>query len=203
MMRIQFGHLMSSASFVSKPRRPLLLIALLIAVAVAWSQSPGSVEAHAALVRSDPPINARLSDSPSVVTAFFSESLDSQLSSITVVRGEGKRVDAGDTTFGPDPAQMSVAVEKLEPAFYAVQWQTLSSLDGHILKGSYPFTVLNADGTDPAGPRPSAEATGFSLSSVKKQDVLTKWINLLGAVLLVGGLGFALAVAGPASRSLS
>jgi methionine-rich copper-binding protein CopC len=97
--------------------------------AVPWSQAPGNAEAHAALVRSDPSVNARLSDPPITVTAFYSESLDSQLSSMHVLDGEGKRVDSGQVMFGPDPTQMSVAVEKLEPAFYAVQWETLSSVD--------------------------------------------------------------------------
>ncbi len=195
---------MSSASLArTSIPRPLLLLALLALVAVAWSQSGGIASAHAALVRSDPPVNARLSDSPTQVTAFYSESLDSQLSSLQVLNGDGNRVDSGDTTFGPDPAQMSVAVEKLGPGFYAVQWQTLSSLDGHLLKGSYPFTILNADGTEPSGSRPSLEGgSSFSISSVKPEDVATKWINLLGAVLLVGGLVFALAIAGPASSKL-
>src|SRR6185295_3176858 len=37
----------------------------------------------------------------------------------------------------------------------------------------------------------------------KPEDVITKWINILGGVLLVGGLGFALAVAGPAARGMA
>ncbi|MEO8457701.1 MAG: CopD family protein, partial [Chloroflexota bacterium] len=191
-----------------RARRPFLLLASLVLASLVWAQGVGSaaadVNAHAALVRSDPAVNARLADSPTAVTAFYSEALDSQLSSMQVFGGDSKRVDTGETTFGPDPNQMSIGVDKLDPGFYAVQWQTLSNLDGHILKGSFPFTILNPDGTDPTGPRPSADSgTGFSLTSVKPLDVITKWINLLGAVLLVGGLGFALAVAGPASRSLS
>lgn len=195
---------MSNAASVRSlvPRASVLLV-ILLAAAVAWSQTPGSAEAHAALVRSDPPVNARLSDPPTVVSAFYSESLDSRLSSMQVIDGGGKRVDSGEVMFGPDPTQMSVAVERLEPTFYAVRWETLSRVDGHLLKGSIPFTVLNPDGTEPAGPRPSAEvASGFTIASAKPEDVATKWINLLGAVLLVGGLGFALAVAGPASRGL-
>ena len=192
-----------AASVRNQVPRPVLLAVFLLIAAVAWSLSSGSAEAHATLVRSDPPVNARLSDSPTAVTAFYSESLDSRLSSMKVFDGAGRRVDSGEMTFGPDPTQMSVVVEKLEPTFYAVQWETLSSVDGHLLKGSIPFTVLNPDGTEPAGPRPLAEvASGYSITSAKPEDVVTKWINILGAVLLVGGLGFALAVAGPASRSL-
>jgi copper transport protein len=193
----------NAASIQSLVPRPVILVICLLVAAVAWSQGTGSAEAHAALVRSDPPVNARLSDSPTTVTAYYSESIDSRLSSMTVLDGEGKSVDTGPVMFGPDPRQMSVAVEKLRPAFYAVQWSTLSSDDGHLLKGAIPFTVLNSDGSDPVGPHPSAEvSSGFSITSVKPEDVVTKWINLLGAILLVGGLGFALFVAGPASRTL-
>ncbi len=183
--------------------RPILLAGILFIAAAAWSQSASDAEAHATLVRSDPPVNARLTESPATVTAFYSESLDSRLSSMKVFDGAGARVDSGEVTFGPDPAQMSVAVEKLEPAYYAVQWETLSSIDGHLLKGSIPFTILNPDGSEPAGSRPSVEvASGYSITSAKPADVITKWINILGAVLLVGGVGFALGVAGPASRNL-
>ena len=183
--------------------RPLFLAGFLLVAAVVLSQSPGSAEAHATLVRSDPPVNARLTDSPTAVTAFFSESLDNRLSSMKVLDGAGTRVDSGEMTFGPDPKQMSIAVKELEPTFYAAQWETLSSVDGHLLKGSIPFTILNPDGTEPSGPRPSAEvSSGFGITSAKPEDVATKWINILGAVLLVGGLGFALVVAGPASRGL-
>src|ERR1700674_2788738 len=121
----------NGASVRSLVSRPSVLVVILLVGAVAWSQAPRSAEAHAALVRSDPSVNARLSDSPAAITAFYSESLDSQFTSMKVLEGEGKRVDSGQVTFGPDPTQMSVAVEKLEPAFYAVQWETLSSVDGH------------------------------------------------------------------------
>ncbi len=147
----------NAASVRSLVPRASVLLGILLVAAVAWSQTPGSAEAHAALVRSDPPVNARLSDPPTVVSAFYSESLDSRLSSMQVIDGGGKRVDSGEVMFGPDPTQMSIAVERLEPTFYAVQWETLSRVDGHLLKGSIPFTVLNPDGTEPAGPRPSAE----------------------------------------------
>lgn len=193
----------TAASGQSTGRRLTLLAAVLFIAFAAWSQTPGSAEAHATLVRSDPPVNARLTEPPTIVTAFYSESLDSRLSSMQVVDGAGTRFDTGEMTFGPDSGQMSVMVEALEPAFYAVQWETLSSVDGHLLKGSIPFTILNPDGSEPAGSRPSTESdSGYSITSAKPLDVITKWINIVGAVLLVGGVAFALGVAGPASRGL-
>ncbi len=160
--------------------------------------APAPAEAHAILIRSDPPVNARLQDPPPVVSAFFSEALDTRLSSLKVVNGEGKQVDSGQTSFGPDAAQMSVTIpEPLPPGFYAVLWQTLSSVDGHLLKGSYPFTVLNPDGSEPSGPRPSAGGgAGYSGGSPTADAVAVKWTGLLAAALALGGLAFLTLVAG-------
>lgn len=171
----------------------------LVAVALLWLTAAPAAQAHAILIRSDPPVNARLQDPPPVVSAFFSEALDTRLSSLQVVNGEGKRVDSGETRFGPDSAQMSTDIpEALPPGFYAVRWQTLSSVDGHLLKGSYPFTLLNPDGSEPSGPRPTAEGgAGYSGGNPTVDTVVTKWVGLIGATMWVGALAFLLWVAAP------
>jgi copper transport protein len=162
----------------------------------------GTAEAHAILVRSDPPVNARLQVPPQTVTGFFSEPLDTRLSSMEVVDGTGQRVDAGETVFGPDPAQMSVEIQgEIPPGFYMVIWETLSTIDGHLLKGSYPFTVLNPDGSEPSGPRFAGPA-GFSGGEPGFDNVPVKFLGLLGAFGLAGGLAFFLWVARPASGEL-
>lgn len=187
------------------PRTPLpraarwaaALAATLLLALLALTPSPA--QAHAILIRSDPPVNARLQDPPPVVSAFFSEALDTRLSSLKVVNGEGKRVDSGQTSFGPDAAQMSTTIpEPLPPGFYAVLWQTLSSVDGHLLKGSYPFTILNPDGSEPSGPRPSAGgAAGYSGGAPTAGAVTVKWAGLLAEAALIGALAFLLFVSGP------
>ena len=176
-----------------------LPVLALVAVALLWLTAAPAAQAHAILIRSDPPVNARLQDPPPVVSAFFSEALDTRLSSLQVVNGEGKRVDSGETRFGPDSAQMSTDIpEALPPGFYAVRWQTLSSVDGHLLKGSYPFTLLNPDGSEPSGPRPTAEGgAGYSGGNPTVDTVVTKWVGLTGATMWVGALAFLLWVAAP------
>jgi len=169
-----------------------------------WTLVPaGQAQAHALLVRSDPPVNARLQEPPTAVTGFFSEPLDTRLSSLHVVSGEGERVDAGDTSFGPDPTQMSAKVSgQLPPGFYTAVWETLSSADGHLLKGSFPFTVLNPDGSEPSGPMFAGEA-GYSGAAPKWDNVTTKWVGLTAAAALVGSLAFVVWVVRPASKDLS
>ena len=176
--------------------------ALLVLLAALLWLSPGSASAHALLVQSDPPINARLLDAPTFVRGTFSESLDNRLSSLQVLDGAGENVDSGETTFGPEPAVMRTDIpEQLPPGFYTVIWETLSSVDGHVIKGSFPFTVLNEDGSDPPG-QPFA-AAGFSGGSPRFDNVIGKWLSIVGAVLIVGSAAFVLWVSYPASNESS
>ncbi len=182
-----------------------LALACLLAAAAAIAFSalaPRPASAHAILVRSDPPVNARLTDPPAAVTGFFSEVLDTRLSSLHVVNGKGERVDSGETSFGPGPRQMSARIaSQLPPGFYSAAWETLSSEDGHLLKGTFPFTVLNPDGSEPPGTPFSAEA-GYSGGGPKWDSVTTKWAGLIGAAALVGSLAFVVWIVRPASNDL-
>jgi len=185
------------------PRFVLLsVLAALFAVGAVWLvRAPGQAEAHAVLVRADPAVNADLRVPPDIVTAFFSEALDDRLSSIEAVDGTGESVDTGDVTFGPEPERMSVGVEDdLAPGFYTVIWESLSSVDGHLFKGSYPFAVLNEDGSQPSGPK--FEAGGGGSESSDPEDIAVKWAQLLSATALVGSLAFVLWVSMPVARRM-
>ena len=164
---------------------------------------PGRAQAHALLVRSDPIVDAKLAEPPVVVTAWFSESLDRSLSTMRVLDGTGKRVDIDGVTFSDsDRTMMRVGLQDgVQPGFYVAVWETLSAVDGHFIKGSFPFTVLNADGSEPSGPRP--EVAGVSAGGEPAADrTLTRLAGLAGAAGLVGGLAFAvLVVAGAAAAA--
>jgi copper transport protein len=86
--------------------------------------------------------------------------------------------------------------ETLDPGFYTVIWETLSSIDGHLLKGSFPFTVLNEDGTQPSGPRFTAASAG---GQPEPLNVSVKWALLVFATLLTGSLAFVALVSGRAA----
>lgn len=175
-------------------------VALSMPLALFLVLPPAPAEAHALLVRSDPPQNAELRLSPDRVIGFFSEALDQRLSSIQVVDGTGKRVDDEQTGFGPEAERMSIGIkEQLPSGFYTVIWETLSSVDGHLFRGSYPFTVLNEDGSQPSGPK--FEASGGGSESTGVEDILVKWGQIGGATALVGSLAFVLWVNGPAAAA--
>ena len=170
-----------------------LALALLASIALSLGPTPAS--AHALLVRSDPAVNARLVDPPARVTAAFTESLDSSLSYLQVLDGEGHRVDAGDVAVTPgNSREMSVGLKTgLPSGFYTVVWQTLSAQDGHLLKGSFPFTLLNPDGSEPAGPRFSG-VTGTSGGEPKPYTTAARWLVYLAIVALTGALAFRLLI---------
>jgi copper transport protein len=177
---------------------PVILLAIAVLLALAQARP---ADAHAILLRSDPQVNAELAISPDQVVAFYSEPLDERLSKIEVFDGSGGRVDNEEIVFGPAVEQMSVGIDAdLGPGFYTVVWETLSSVDGHLFKGSFPFTVLNEDGTQPGGPR--YEASGGGAASTEPPNIVVKWLQLLAGAMLLGALAFTLWVNVPATQSL-
>jgi copper transport protein len=177
------------------------LVALIAVVAIV--SAPGDVAAHALLVRSDPVVDARLIDPPPVITAYFSESLDRSLSTMRVLDGTGGQFDIGVVTFSDeDDTLMRLGLrEEVPPGFYVVQWETLSSVDGHFIKGSFPFTILNPDGSEPSGPRP--EVAGVTSGGQPTIDAAAGKVGVIaGIVALVGSLAFAALVVPGAAASL-
>ena len=151
----------------------------------------GGASAHALLSRSDPPINAALRESPSAVTLFMTEPLERGYSSVRVLDGRGQRRDVGGTEFSEaNPTQMRVNVLRLEAGVYTVAWRTLSKIDGHTWNGSYTFSVLNPDGSAPAG---TGAAIDLELPGPPAwADAVARAFGLAALVGFGGGLLFVL-----------
>jgi len=126
---------------------------------------PAIASAHAILLRSDPAKDSVLSIAPKQVRMWYSEALNPAFSSAVVVNGENKRVDNRDAhVSSSDQTEMDVTLQpNLPPAVYIVIWRTDSAADGHILRGSFIFSIANPDGTVPTlapGANPGANALG-------------------------------------------
>ncbi len=177
-----------------------LLLALFLTAFVAVAM-PGRADAHALLVRSDPPINGALRESPTEVRLFMSEPLQRDFSDASILDTQGRRVDFGEVAFDAyDPTALSIPVPRLSPGIYTVAWRTLSLVDGHTWNGSFSFTVLNPDGSAPLGTAftPSGGAAGPSAA----WDAAAKWVGYVAVLALAGTSLFALLVGGPAARRL-
>src|SRR5439155_9599070 len=127
-----------------------LLVAVLLALGLAFA-FPAASEAHAILLRSDPAKDAVLSVAPHQVRMWFSEALNPAFSTAVVESGASERVDHRDAHVSPgDATEMDLTLKPgLPPTVYVVVWRTDSADDGHVLTGSFLFTVARPDGTVP------------------------------------------------------
>lgn len=146
----------------------------------------GVAAAHAVLVSTDPPRDAELSRGPERVSATFNEQLQSDFAAMTVVGPDGHLWSTGDT--GVDGAVASVAVRPLGPAgTYTVHYR-VTSADGHVVSGSWPFQLTVA-GTGEPGPAVTDRddaAPAVPLRHSDPQGDLPIWPFVAGAVVLVG-----------------
>ncbi len=165
----------------------LFVLAALAAMSVAGKTT--LVEAHALLVRSDPPANATLRDPPTMLTLYFSEPLERKFSDARVVNQKGDnltdRIEFDDT----DKALMRVYLKPVQPGYLSVEWETVSSVDGHRVSGSYPLTLLQPDGSQPPG-TPIEATSSVAGAGANPGRVATKFLLLVAGCVLVGALMF-------------
>src|SRR5258708_1133726 len=134
---------------LSFPPRSFLTPALLaLGRALVWPRTRG---APANLLRSDPAKDAVISVAPDQVRMWFSEALNPAASTAAVVNQANQRIDKRNAFVSPDDAtEMDVSLQpNLSPGVYVVVWRTDSADDGHVLTGSFLFTVARPDGTVP------------------------------------------------------
>ncbi|MDX1437201.1 MAG: copper resistance protein CopC [Anaerolineales bacterium] len=180
-------------------RRSLVLAFLLLAGLSLISPAWLSARAHALLDRSFPEPNAEITDPPRLIELYFTEPLEPGFSRVRLFDSTGNEALIGPSLIDPeDSTRMTADLSRLDPGVYTVAWQTLSQVDGHEWFGSFPFTVLNPDGSRPTGGAVDVPGGGRGeLPSLF--EVITRWLGLLGAALLFGAPLFVLAVARPAA----
>ncbi|GEM_PF-728591 len=156
-----------------------ILLILLLAVYT-------SVEAHAELTRSEPAANTVLSSPPTSIKMWFTEPLDTTLSSARLYNSNGAPIEGTSITTDPADARiMTMSVPALGNEVYTVRWTTFSIIDGHVLKGSFLFSV----GVPLS--QSAQESEGNSLGSRGGLPfILVKWSVLLSALLWAGSVAF-------------
>ena len=152
------------------------------------------VYAHADLIGSEPTDGAVLDRAPKQVRLFFSEPIEREFFALEVYTQDRVRVDRRDAHIPPDnAAALEASLGALAPGTYTVVWRVLS-IDGHVVRGAYAFSVGAASG---AAPRLdfAAGGTPFALGA------MVRWWTFFFAFVLVGGLGFVPLVLAPAARA--
>ena len=160
----------------------LMLVAVLAAVL-----RPESASAHAALISSEPVANAFLKVPPAVFTMNFNEPLDTRSSSVQLLSAGGQPLALGAAQFSNANRTMSAAPSELEPGVYSIVWTNVSTIDGHPIRGSIPFTILNSDGTLPAGQGASGGTGGKDPAALLDATVV-RALTLLCLILVIAGV---------------
>ncbi len=167
--------------------RPLVLLFTVLILGL----SGRPLQAHANLVRTEPPPNSVLTESPNQVRLWLTEPAEPEFSRIRLRDSAGNPVEVGDTQFmRDDDRQVFINLPDLADGLYTVSWRVISAADGHPSSGSFAFVVGDA-------------LTAFSNQSTPAEQIpleatLIRWLNLISLSLGIGGVGFWLFVWNPA-----
>jgi copper transport protein len=157
-------------------------------------------EAHATLVRSEPPAGALLTTAPKELVLEFSERLDPSFSAVRLLDSKSQVVNAGPGGIDPAaPRVLRLPLAELPKDSYTAVWKVRSADDGHVTEGSVPFGVGVAVTTTAL--IPPLGAPDPATLPPPPLDSATRWLNLLMAAVALGGLPFALLVWRPAWRA--
>ena len=111
--------------------------------------------AHTVLLSSDPPADSTLATPPTTVSATFNEDLQPTFAAMTVVGPDGNLWSSGQPEL--HGAVASVGVRPLGPAGrYTVNYR-VTSADGHVISGSWSFTMTVTGAGTPGPAATSAE----------------------------------------------
>ena len=165
--------------------------------------SPRAASAHAELETASPPPDGIVTMLPASLTLTFSEEVRSGAVSVQVSGPDGARVDTADAAVDlTDPERETVRVSLFTggPGEYAVNWETISAIDGDSASGDYRFTVqIQPDsslepsvGTPEATtiapvPTPTAENFGNPLAATEGDFDSRAYALSVGAGLIVVG----------------
>ncbi len=159
-----------------------LLTLLGFLLAALWWAVPQEVSAHANLASSDPAPNTELDEAPAQIIIWFTEPIEPTLSSIRVLDASGQQVDEGNSVVDDlNPLVMSVGLGEVPDGTYTVAWKNVSTVDGHRVRGSFVFAV----GQPLSGAPVEVEEQPLLQSPFSP---FLRWLVLLGALAMVGGL---------------
>jgi copper transport protein len=167
----------------------VLLAALLILV------SGSQTSAHARLEASDPAPGSALAVAPKEIRLTFTEPVDAQFSTASLLATDGQAIPIGRIQTGNDDAAVISIVDptSVPAGNYTLVWHVLSAADGHYTDGVLSFSV----GT---GQAPSVESTASTDEPLPWWAITANWLGLAGLIAVCGLFTFGPFVAAPAVR---
>ncbi|MDP1557486.1 MAG: copper resistance protein CopC [Nitrosomonas sp.] len=118
---------------------PTVVTMMLLAVLVQGSPA----QAHATLVKSEPPRRATLSTAPKQIQLWFNEEIEGSYASISVLDSNKNSItEANPELVYEDLKSVVLPLPDIAPGRYTVKYRILS-VDGHVVESAYDFTVKN------------------------------------------------------------
>ncbi|MEI6697727.1 MAG: copper resistance CopC family protein [Mycobacteriaceae bacterium] len=153
--------------------RMLAVTLLIVGISVTGT---GQALAHTVVTASDPPANTTLSAGPGRVSATFNEEPQTNFAAMTVVGPDGNLWSSGDPEVRGEV--VGVAMRPLGPSgTYTVNYRVTSD-DGHVVSGSWAFTVTV----------PSTGSPGPAVAGTAESHRIPLWPFIVGVVVLVAGV---------------
>lgn len=163
----------------------LMRLLLAVAVVAAALLNVGRAAAHAELARSEPAANTSLPESPKVIKLWFTEDTEPSFTEARITDTDGRRVDAGDSRLNPsDHKELTLSAGELPQGTYTVIWSALSSVDGHVTKGSFAFGVGVPVNIAPPDP--------YSVQQPNLMATAVRWLNFTSSMAAAGVFPFLL-----------
>ncbi|HVC76489.1 MAG TPA: copper resistance protein CopC [Candidatus Micrarchaeaceae archaeon] len=157
---------------------PALVFLMVIPTLMVVGARP--VEAHSTVVSSRPAPGERLASAPGIVTIQFSEPVNASLSHASISSPDGQAFDGKASS----PTEIDILETTNATGIYKVDWTTVSSVDGHVLHGSFEFGVGVTPGAageqNVANPQPS----DLSIAGIQAVEYLALLITVGMIVLL-------------------
>jgi copper resistance protein C len=113
---------------------------LIVLATAAACLMAGAAYAHAFLDRASPAVGSEVSSPPSMLTLTYTEPVEPLFSTVHVTDGSGTEVEQGKPSVKDDGRTLVVALKKLSPGDYHVEWH-VTSIDTHKTQGHFTFTV--------------------------------------------------------------
>lgn len=159
-------------------RQSLVLVVLIALVAL----TPSAL-AHAEPAESSPAKGARLDASPEEVWVRFTEKIDPAATTLVIVDIDGNEIPLSELDVSDDRLMARATVpEVLPPGGYGIQWEVLSTTDGHTTFGTIPFAI-GASAAIPEGQEAADQG-------IRIDAVIGKAFMFIGLALMAGTFAF-------------
>ncbi len=174
---------------------------------------PTPAAAHLQLESSSPAKGATVRSSLTEIRITFTQGVEPRYTSVTLLDNAGNALALGTLVPVGEGKTRDFVYRLTHPVVsgdFVVQWKTAGA-DGHVVSGSFDFTVdvpnavtldsaasTPAVTTDPADTQHEHHQSESEIEPLYDSEsvawILTRWINFIGLVLMVGAVTFRFAV---------